>query len=568
MKQIMNVFGNRYNSVRTNDCDNGRFESFAANRRNLTRQFSIVDSFFHQRKEGERTRYPKYNFFLMAVGLILICLGVMSHMCNPYMLIFKWKLIFENGGEIFELWRTPPVDLYIKIFLFNVTNAEQYLEGTAEKMVFDEVGPYVYRELLSHENITFYDNGTLYTKPSHPLVFQAHLSAGHKEDDVFYLPNIALLSIAQVASKHNYLIRLPLNLLIRQTKTVPLEKQTARQFMFGYETTLTTLGNTFLPNWISFNKMYDFDNDFETFYTGVDDESLSGLYESYLGSPKLAQWEGDHCSNIRNASDGTKFKSFIKDEEQLLFFRKSMCRAQRMVQTGSNHEVDGLQATKFVFEENALDNGQIDARNKCFCRKGQCLARGLIDVTDCYYGFPIALSYPHFHDSDPSLLTKVIGLHPNESLHSSFFMINAVSGLPLKLSVKFQINMAMGDISNMAECERFANIVIPTLWFEITMLQLPRGLRNRFLFYLKYLRIFDRIMYFLLLVGGSLLLLYAVIRVALSVSLSLTSNNISRKNKKISKSERCAENRRHSLLKNNSSKLEKGSVQEREHFLT
>ncbi|XP_062544964.1 scavenger receptor class B member 1 isoform X4 [Armigeres subalbatus] len=473
MKQIMNVFGSRYNSVRTNVCDNGTFESLAVNRKNLTRQFSIVDSFFHQRKKGERTRYPKSNFILMATGLVSICLGVMSHICNPYMFIFKWKLVFENGGEIFELWRTPPVDLYIRIFLFNVTNAEQYLNGAEEKMVFEEVGPFVYRELLSHENITFNDNGTLSTKPSHPLVFQEHLSGGHKEEDLFYLPNIALLSIAQVASRHNYLIRLPLNLLIRQTKTLPLEKQTARQFMFGYETTLTTLGNTFLPNWISFNKvglidrMYDFDDDFETFYTGVGDESLSGLYESYLGSSKLIQWEGEHCSNIRNASDGTKFKSFIKDDEQLLFFRKSMCRPQRMVQSGNDYEVDGIQATKFVFEENALDNGQTDARNRCFCRKGECLARGLIDVTDCYYGFPIALSYPHFYDGDPALLTKIRGLHPNESLHSSYFMINSISGLPLQLSVKFQINMAMGDISNMAECERFANIVIPTLWFEI-----------------------------------------------------------------------------------------------------
>ncbi|XP_065094458.1 lysosome membrane protein 2-like [Ochlerotatus camptorhynchus] len=194
-------------------------------------------------------------FMLMAVGLMSICTGVLSHVWEPYMLIFKWKLIFEHGGEIFELWRTPPVDLYIKIYLFNVTNAAQYLKGEAEKMSFEEVGPYVYRELLSHENITFYDNGTLYTRPSHPLVFQEHLSEGHKEEDLFYLPNIALLSIAHVASKHNYLIRLPLNLLIRQTKNLPLEKQTARQFMFGYETTLTTLGNTFLPNWISFNKV-------------------------------------------------------------------------------------------------------------------------------------------------------------------------------------------------------------------------------------------------------------------------------------------------------------------------
>lgn len=77
--------------------------------------------------------------------------------------------------------------------------------------------------------------------------------------------------------------------------------------------------------------MYDFDDDFETFYTGADDESISGLYESYLGLPRLRQWKDDHCSNIQNASDGTKFKSFIKQDEKLLFFRKSMCRAQRMV---------------------------------------------------------------------------------------------------------------------------------------------------------------------------------------------------------------------------------------------
>lgn len=59
MKNFMNILGSRYNSVRTKDCDNDTFESLAVNRRNLTRQFSIVDSFFHQRKEGERTRYPK-----------------------------------------------------------------------------------------------------------------------------------------------------------------------------------------------------------------------------------------------------------------------------------------------------------------------------------------------------------------------------------------------------------------------------------------------------------------------------------------------------------------------------
>lgn len=42
-----------------------------------------------------------------------------------------------------------------------------------------------------------------------------------------------------------------------------------------------------------------------------------------------------------------------------------------------------------------------------------------------------------------------------------------MSGLPLEISVKFQINMAMRDVSNMAHVERFSNIVVPMVWFEI-----------------------------------------------------------------------------------------------------
>lgn len=78
-------------------------------------------------------------------------------------------------------------------------------------------------------------------------------------------------------------------------------------------------------------QMYDFVGDYETFYTGERDPSESGLYATFMGSENLRQWDTDHCSKINGASDGTKFKSFIDPDEQLLFFRKSMCRPQRLV---------------------------------------------------------------------------------------------------------------------------------------------------------------------------------------------------------------------------------------------
>jgi hypothetical protein len=64
------------------------------------------------------------------------------------MLLFVFafqKLIFADGGEIFNLWKTPPVDLYIRIYLFNITNADDYLAGRAKKMQIEQVGPYTYK---------------------------------------------------------------------------------------------------------------------------------------------------------------------------------------------------------------------------------------------------------------------------------------------------------------------------------------------------------------------------------------------------------------------------------------
>lgn len=62
-------------------------------------------------------------------------------------------------------------------------------------------------------------------------------------------------SIAQVVSEKSYLLRIPTNVLIRQTNSQSIVNVTAKEFMFGYESTLTTLGNQFLPDWIYFDKV-------------------------------------------------------------------------------------------------------------------------------------------------------------------------------------------------------------------------------------------------------------------------------------------------------------------------
>ncbi|KAI5726661.1 hypothetical protein M8J76_006424 [Diaphorina citri] len=433
----------------------------------------------------DRRQRSKYVCSTMLMGLIALLVSSVIIVVNPYDIIFSYKVKMSEGSESLDLWATPPVELFLKVYLFNVTNREAFLAGK-EKLRVQEVGPYVYREGMAHVNVSMNDNGTVTATPIHPLTW----------------------SFANVMAKASLLTRMGVNLLIKQTKTYPLVEQTAREFMFGYESALVTLGNKFMPSWIAFDKlglidrMYDFTGDVSTTYTGEGDLKKAGLFATYNRRPFLPQWDLP-CGNVDGASDGTKFPTKIKKDDQLLFFRKSLCRAVPMERVSEEYEVSSLPVYKYNFKKGSLDNGYYNQNNSCFCRRGyECLRRGLIDVTDCYYGFPIALSYPHFMESDPWLNEEVLGTEPDPEKHTTVFVVNPQSGLPLEIAVRMQINIALNDLSSISNAGKFSNMVLPLLWTEIGFQTLPDSLIAKFYFYLKIGPAIQTFFIYLLLISG------------------------------------------------------------------
>lgn len=129
---------------------------------------------------------------------------------------------------------------------------------------------------------------------------------------------------------------------------------------------------------------------------------------------------------------------------------------------------DGFHSYVYTFPDNLDDNGRIVPNNTCYCNdKSNCLPVGLLDVRGCYYGFPIALSYPHFYKGDPALNKGVLGTNPTKEQHESLFVVEPSSGLPLKVRVRYQINMALGNLETIANVKEFSNMVLPMLWTEI-----------------------------------------------------------------------------------------------------
>lgn len=54
-----------------------------------------------------------------------------------------------------DWYLNPPFSPIIKVYVFNYTNIQDFLSGTNKKIKVQEVGPYVYEELMQKVNIQF-----------------------------------------------------------------------------------------------------------------------------------------------------------------------------------------------------------------------------------------------------------------------------------------------------------------------------------------------------------------------------------------------------------------------------
>jgi scavenger receptor class B protein 1 len=87
-----------------------------------------------------------------------------------------------------------------------------------------------------------------------------------------------------------------------------------------------------------------------------------------------------------------------------------------------------------------FDNGTKYPEQRCFCAKSQlfgttdisasveeCVASGVRSISKCRWGAPAFISFPHFYTADPSYLSSIRGLNPNQSLHELYMVIEPVS---------------------------------------------------------------------------------------------------------------------------------------------
>lgn len=419
---------------------------------------------------SEQGKISHGRLAVICVGLFTLAIGIIlsSIPWIDYLVMKNLKL--WNGTISYHYWQRPGVVRLTKVFIFNVTNPDGFLNG-GEKPRLEEIGPFVYRENMEKVNIRFHDNGTVSFQHNKILQFVPELSVD--KDQKLIVPNIPLLTLTSNSKELGPLMRTTLSVLLRvMSGMTPFKTVTAEEMVFGYDDTLTSLANRFYPRGkrppskmgllLGRNGTLD---EVSTIYTGRKGMENFGLLDRLNGLDHLPYWDSPPCNSIR-ASEGSFFPPRDVTKSDIVHvYDKDLCRVWPLRYRKEVVE-NGIPAGYYTPDDNIFETSDKNEDNVCFCQgPEECPPKGLQNISPCQFDAPVYLSFPHFYQADPELLDTVEGLTPDKEKHETYFKIQPKLGVTIEAKVKVQLNLKV-EQSNIHIVKNFRSIVFPIMWLE------------------------------------------------------------------------------------------------------
>jgi len=387
-------------------------------------------------------------------------------------LILK-KMVLSTSSENFKMWEDPPINPHLKVYFFNLTNAEAVFKGL-EKPKLVEVGPYTYTQKWTKQNITWHENGTLSYRTRKIFTFNESLSCGScndKRDEVTTL-NVPALSAYYKVRNQGYTTQKGVDWLIWGLGYKPWLTRKVHELMWGYDEPLFHAAKlteeappfTDFALFLKKNSSLEEDLPMYTMYTGEGDPYKLATIQSFNGVEEMDHWNASECNKV-HGSDGAAFNPYIKPSETLWFFNDQLCRAMPLV-WAQNVEHKGLPGLRFEPREDVFMSSTNHTQNSCFAGPEYEVGNGVFDVRVCQYDTPIVLSWPHFLHAEAKYQDAVDGLKPDKNIHGFWFDIQQVTGTTLSAKARIQINMSVKKMEAFEALSSIKDTLIPILWFE------------------------------------------------------------------------------------------------------
>lgn len=112
------------------------------------------------------------------VGAAFLGVGLPLGISFPYIFssLLQLELQLTPGSAVFTEWNEAPIPIYMDIFMWNWTNAEEFSKNHSIKPEFVEVGPFVFKVETKRANVQWNNNKTVTFSPNRTYLFQPEVS--------------------------------------------------------------------------------------------------------------------------------------------------------------------------------------------------------------------------------------------------------------------------------------------------------------------------------------------------------------------------------------------------------
>lgn len=406
---------------------------------------------------------------ILGISIFLLLLSVVSIFIfqKLYNSILKDDIALSEGSLITGIWEDIPLPIYEKLYFFNITNKEQFMQGL-EPLNVTEVGPYTFKSRWFKPNPEWNENHTVSYRETRTYQFIRNMSVGTEDDKIITLNGPMIIGANVIPAWARPLFDAYCTL---EGEKVVIEKSVRELAYEGYDDPIIKRAWVLKPDlpykegkfcWL-YGKNATNDGLF-TVFTGADDQKKTNLINNWNGKENLSFWNHDTCNMLNGTSieTGPPIHGF---QDTYTFFQSIFCRSLTFKYTEDTKHYD-ITAKRFKPTYNLFANSTENPDNFCF-EVDKERASGLLDIRRCQFGAPVFISFPHFHLGDPSYLNSVNGLNPSEEKHGSHIDVEPITGLSIHLAVRFQINVEIEKITGFHYFNPVTKGVFPVLWVEL-----------------------------------------------------------------------------------------------------
>ncbi|XP_051859500.1 platelet glycoprotein 4-like [Drosophila albomicans] len=329
--------------------------------------------------------------------------------------MIKEYVKFKDSVFTMDRWINSPSGK-LKIYLFNVTNAEELLSGRDEKVHLEQIGPITYK-----------------------------------------------------INSHNYIIN-------RTKDSLTYRKDPYRNFNFMPFESISPdiLNNTIVQLYLRINQVFTVNigmkHGMENFFR----------IQTFKGERLISSFDwtsvSDDCAiNVQGAFDNSLFPPFITKNTSLNIMAFQLCRVIPL-QYQREEILHGLHGYRYVLmppkETKCFSKVYGETLPKDMFDISNCVRMPWLEKV------PTAFSAPHFYGSSYNWSEHFEGLNPNAEEHEPFILLEPTTGVKINERIRFQSNTILPDLRNMYNgLQRLSNKIVPNFWYEFEMDELPFNVR-------------------------------------------------------------------------------------------